>query len=72
MLTNSTVDGHIGYQKIMCCYDENDYYKIDISEPGDLTLTIEKGPSQYNTIYILNSVGTTLRSAIKLWQFFNF
>ena len=60
MLTNSTVDGHIGYRNNGTIYDENDYYKIDISEPGDLTLTIEKGPSQYNTIYILNSVGTTL------------
>lgn len=62
MLTNSTVDGHIGYRNNGTIYDQNDYYEIVLSEPGDLTLTIEKGPSQYNTIYILNSAGTSLES----------
>lgn len=62
MLTNSSVEGHIGYRNNGTIYDQNDYYKIELSEPGDLTLTIEKGPSQYNTIYILNSTGTNLES----------
>ncbi len=62
MLTNSTVEGHIGYRSNGTIYDQNDYYIINLSEPGDLTLTIEKDPAQYNTIYILNSAGTTLES----------
>lgn len=62
MLTNSTVDGHIGFRNNGTIYDQNDYYEIVLSEPGDLTLSIAKSPSQYNTIYILNSAGTSLVS----------
>ena len=69
MLTNSTVDGHIGYRNNGTIYDQNDYYEIILSEPGDLTLSIAKGPSQYNSIYILNNAGTSLASGSNYGNF---
>ncbi|HMZ89757.1 MAG TPA: T9SS type A sorting domain-containing protein [Chitinophagales bacterium] len=62
MLTNSTVEGHIGYRNNGTIYDQNDYYVFTLSEPGDVTLSINKLPGQYNTLYLLNSVGATLES----------
>ncbi|MFZ1800353.1 MAG: hypothetical protein WAU24_10865, partial [Chitinophagaceae bacterium] len=63
MLTNTTVEGHIGFRWNGGTFDQDDYYELHLSEPGSLTVSIEKPGGKYGTIYILNSAGTSLVSA---------
>ena len=60
MLTNSTVEGHIGYRNNGGTYDTYDYYKFTTHSAGDFTLTLANLNSAYNTIQILAADGATV------------
>jgi len=62
MLTNSTMEGHIGYRNNGGTYDESDYFTFTTHSAGDLTATLANPNGQYNTVQILNSAETVIAS----------
>ncbi|MBK8486612.1 MAG: T9SS type A sorting domain-containing protein [Bacteroidetes bacterium] len=61
MLTNSTVEGHIGFRGNGTVYDTEDYWEFTLSEMGEVTLsTLTSDLSQYHGIYLYNSGGFSL------------
>ena len=60
MLTNSTVEGHIGYRNNGTIYDAYDYYSFTTHSSGDITLTLANPNAAYNTIQMLASDGVTV------------
>ncbi|MBK7037535.1 MAG: hypothetical protein IPH42_14625 [Bacteroidetes bacterium] len=62
MLTNSTMEGHIGYRINGGTYDTYDYYTFTTHSAGDLTATLANPNGKYNTVQILNSAESVLAS----------
>jgi hypothetical protein len=56
---NSTVNGHIAHRANGGVYDENDYYILNTTVDGNISLTVSNTNNNYLYLYLLDSNGNT-------------